>query len=178
MATASHSTARIALEQTLDEARPRLQWVFQRLQIPQQDREDLLQETLLQYVQKRESIREPQAWLPAALRRQCLMYWRSRRRRLYSTVDDTLLELLPERHADPPQEQEDLRRDLAAAVARLPRRCRRTLKLRYALGCGPSETADRLGYRRSGIYKIVERCLAALTCALVQPKPEDEVSHA
>lgn len=178
MAIASQPTTRAALEQTLAEVQPRLQWVFRRLRIPQQDREDLLQETLLQFVQKQASIREPQAWLPAALRRQCLMYWRSRRRRLYSTVDDTLLDLMRNDPPAPPQEQDDLRRDLAAAVARLPLRCRRTLKLRYALGYGADETADRLGYRRSGIYKIVERCLAALTCVLVQPKPEDEVSHA
>lgn len=177
MAIPSQTTSRTALEQTLADVEPRLQWVFRRLGIPPQDREDLLQETLLQFVQKRDSIRQPQAWLPAALRRQCLMYWRTRRRRLYSTVDDALLELMRE-SSTTPQEQEDLRRDLSAAVARLPLRCRRTLKLRYALGYGADETADRLGYRRSGIYKIVERCLAALTCVLVQPNSNDEVSHA
>jgi RNA polymerase sigma factor (sigma-70 family) len=177
MAIASQESVRTVLEHTLADAEPRLRWVFQRLGIPHQDREDLLQETLLQFVQKRDSIREPQAWLPAALRRQCLMYWRRRRRRLYSTVDETLLDLMTE-DTQTPQEQDDLRRDLTAAVARLPLRCRRTLKLRYALGYDPGETADRLGYRRSGIYKIVERCLAALTGVLVQPKPRDEVSHA
>lgn len=178
MAIASQSTTHAALEQTLAEVEPRLQWVFRRLGIPPQDREDLLQETLLQFVQKRDSIREPGAWLPAALRRQCLMYWRSRRRRLYSTVDDSLLEILSEEPSAAPQEQEDLRRDLTAAVAQLPRRCRRTLKLRYALGYGAAETANRLGYQPSGIYKIVERCLAALTCALVQPRGHGEVPHA
>lgn len=178
MAIASQSTTYASLEQTLAQIEPRLEWVFRRLGVPSQDREDLLQETLLQFVQKRDSIREPQAWLPAALRRQCLMYWRSRRRRLYSTVDDSLLELLHEEKTTPPQEQDDLRRDLSAAVARLPRRCQRTLKLRYALGYGPAETASRLGYQASGIYKIVERCLAALTCALTQPKSRNKASHA
>jgi DNA-directed RNA polymerase specialized sigma24 family protein len=89
------------------------------------------------------------------------MYWRSYRRRLYSAVDSTLLELLSQPMA-PPQERSDLLYDLRHMIERLPPRCRSLLELRFQLGYEPAEVARRLGYRDSSIGKVTNRCLAAL----------------
>jgi DNA-directed RNA polymerase specialized sigma24 family protein len=104
------------------------------------------------------------------------MYWRSRRRRLYRTVDTAILESVAEPRR-PAQETADLLHDLESVVANLPTRCQDLFRLRYRLGCEPPEAARRMGYRTSSIYKVIERCLAALTRELVASglleKPSD-----
>ena len=139
--------------------------VCRRYSIPPQDAEDLMQQTLVALIDRRDQIKNPEAWLVGTLRNQCLMYWRRRRRRLYQAVDSSILEELAS-PAEPEQGNVDLEHDLARVLSRLPSRCRSVLELRYGLGCMPKETAQRLGYRSSSIYKILERCLAALTRTL------------
>lgn len=158
----------------LQELRPAFASTLSRFGIPAQDREDLVQRTLLAWVTKRGDVRHPDRWLPRALRNECLAYWRARRRRFYQSVDTAVLELLDESNESPRQEQEDLRRDLSTALGSLPQRCRDALSLRYGLGCDPGETAAHLGYQRSGIYKVLERCLAALSCELSGYRPSQE----
>lgn len=137
-------------------------WVFGRFQIPQADAEDLLQEVLLRYLQRHREIVSPEAWLIGALRKQCLMYWRTRRRALLQAVDAGLLQELagtePAR-----QEGEDLSRDLSRVIGGMSERCRSLLRLRYGLGCESGEVAERMGYSPTGIRKITLRCLSALT---------------
>lgn len=155
-----------ALEHLLDDVQPRLRSILASFRIPYADAEDLLQQTILTFLVKRDGIREPSAWLTATLRNRCLMYWRSYRRKLYESVDVAILETLgePER---PDQERVELTSDLNTVIRRLTPKCRNVLRLRYGLDCDPAETAERLGYRSSGIYKILERCLAGLTRKLV-----------
>ncbi len=141
--------------------------VFARFRIPEQDAEDLLQQALLTYVRKRHTVRDPESWLVGTLRNRCLKYWRARRRSLYIAVDEALLESLAT-PGETSQERADLRRDLSTAMGRLRPRCRSILGLRYGLGCEPRETARRLGYKESSIYKLVERCLAALSSQLLE----------
>ena len=71
----------------------------------------------------------------------------------------------------PSQHRSDMRRDLKGAMGRLRPRCRSILGLRYGLGCEPRETARRLGYKESSIYKLMERCLAALSRQLLETSP-------
>ena len=111
-----------------------------------------------------------ESWLVGTLRNRCLKYWRARRRRLYTAVDSAILESVAGDGA-PDQERTDLRRDLKGAMNRLRPRCRSILGLRYGLGCAPRETARRLGYKESSIYKLVERCLAALSSQLLDASP-------
>ncbi len=158
-------SASVSFEDLLEELGPRARGVFARYGIPEQDRGDLVQDSLLVFLYKQSEVREPQAWLLGTLRKKCLSYWRRRRHKLYRGVDAAILESLATQA--PAQESSDFMRDLGNAVARLPARCRAVLTLRYRQGYEPAETADRLGYKRSGIYKIIERCLASLTSRMV-----------
>ncbi|HVT57405.1 MAG TPA: sigma-70 family RNA polymerase sigma factor [Thermoanaerobaculia bacterium] len=148
------------LEQFLAAVRPRMKALFARYRIPPQDTEDIVQQALLALVYQRGGIRDPEAWLMGTLRNKCLLYWREHRRKLYDAVDAAVLECLAEA---PAQEDDDLRRDLANAIERLPERCRALLSLRYRHGFEPPEVAKRLGYSPSSISKTTTRCLAALT---------------
>lgn len=130
-------------------------------QIPPQDAEDLIQESVLTLLYKWEKIHSAEAWLLATLKRRCLMYWRSRRSRLTDAVDTVILELLAE-PTTPAQQQTEICHDLERALGTLPTRCQNLLRLRYGLGYKPAEVADRLGYRVSSIRKVASRCLAAL----------------
>lgn len=154
------------LESLLQNFRDRARAITAWFRIPPEDGEDLLQETLLTYVQKRERIYSIEGWLSVTLRRQCLMYWRRRQRSLVSCVDEAILELLaPARAAR--QETDLLRRDLDLILAKLSPRCRSVIRLRYYEERPPLEVASSLGYRASGIYKILHRCLAAFSRCLV-----------
>lgn len=155
-----------SLEELLEKMQPRLRQVLYRYRIPLQDGEDLIQQTLLTLVYKLDQIERPEPWLVATLKNRCIMYWRKRRSQLYDTVDSTILELVaqPGKMA---QDQKALTHDLRRAVERLPERCQKIMQLRYGLGYGPSEVAEKLGYQSSSIRKITNRCLAALTKQLV-----------
>lgn len=150
------------LPQLLDRLEAEFARLFGYFRIPMQDAEDLLQDALLLFITKRAQIHSPEAWLIGTLRYRCLLYWRKRRRRLFETVDETLLEELAGGSL-PRQENDDLARDLSGAIGRLPDRCRSLLRLRYGLGCDDPEVAHRLGYSPTGIRKIANRCLSALT---------------
>jgi RNA polymerase sigma factor (sigma-70 family) len=144
----------------------RAKGVFARFRIPAQDAEDVLQQTLLVFLMREDEIHDPEAWILATLRQRCLMYWRSRRRQLYEAVDAALLDAVAD-HAPGVAETAQLRRDVRGALACIPGKCRSVLGARYALGCEPAEAAARLGYKPSGIYKVIERCLAALTRVMI-----------
>ena len=160
----------VSFEELLKGLEPRFRAVFARFRIPEQDAEDLMQQALLTYVRKRHTVRNPETWLVGTLRNRCLKYWRARRRRLYTAIDSAILESVAEA-SEPSQERSDIRRDLKGAMGRLRPRCRSILGLRYGLGCEPGETARRLGYKESSIYKLMERCLAALSSQLLETSP-------
>jgi RNA polymerase sigma factor (sigma-70 family) len=149
-------------EDFLKAVEPKLKRLLATYRIPKEDAEDLLQQALLALLYQWEQVRDPESWLFGTLKRHCWMYWRARRRRIYSAVDSALLECLSAPIA-PSQEHSDLRADLESLIDRLPSRCRVLLRLRFQLGYGPLETANKLGYRASSIGKITTRCLAALT---------------
>ncbi len=155
-----------ALESVVESIKPKARRIFARYRIPPADAEDLLQETFVVFLHKQATIRHTEPWLLGTLRKRCLVYWRTRRRRLYHAVDTAILESVAKAEG-PVQEDFDLSADLSSALAALSSKCRSLLKLRYGLGCTPVEAAERLGYRRSSIYKVMERCLAALTTRLV-----------
>ena len=149
------------LAQLLGEMQPNLARLFWRFHIPEVDAEDLLQNSLLSLISHRSSVINERAWLLGAVRHQCLLYWRQRRRRMYEALDGAILETLA-RPVAPEQEHRQLRRDLSTTVAKLPRRCRSIFRLRYGLGCEPGEVATQLGYKESSMHKITARCLSAL----------------
>lgn len=141
--------------------RPRMLRLIRGLRVPDEDAEDLIQQTLMALMGCWGEVRDPEAWIVGTVRKKCLMYWRGRRRRIYDAVDDTLLEWLAEPEL-PAQERWVLESDLAQVMGRLPERYRSLLRLRFGLGYGPREVALRLGYRVSSIGKVTTRSLAAL----------------
>jgi len=152
-------------ESFLVAVRPKLHRMLRRAGIPEQDADDLIQNTLLALVFQWRGVRNPRAWVAGTLRKNCLMYWRRRGRRIYDAVDTEVLEWLAGGDATV-QERGDLRRDLATGLKRIAPRHRRLLRLRYSLGCEPSEVARRMGYRPSSIGKLTARSLSALRRAL------------
>ncbi|MCB1058265.1 MAG: sigma-70 family RNA polymerase sigma factor [Acidobacteria bacterium] len=166
--TVSSETAaeELSLEELLEKTKPQMRQVLYRYRIPQQDAEDLVQQTMLTLVYKRAQVEKPEPWLIATLRNRCIMYWRSRRSQLFETFDTAILELMAT-PSEGGQQERALHHDLQRAVDRLPERCRRILHLRYGLGYGPSEVAEKLGYQPSSIRKVTNRCLAALSKQLI-----------
>lgn len=160
------SSKQESFDDFLKRVEPRLKRVLATYRIPADDAEDVLQQTLLALIYQWDRVRDPECWLLGTLKRHCLMYWRTNRRRIYSTVDTTILEWLSEPVA-PSQERSDLLCDLQNLLGRLPSRCRSLLHLRFQLGYEPVEVARQLGYRASSIGKITTRCLAALSRELL-----------
>jgi RNA polymerase sigma factor (sigma-70 family) len=163
-------------EEFLKAVEPRLKRLLALYRIPGDDAEDVLQQALLALLYQWERVRDPESWLFGTVRRHCLMYWRTHRRRIYSAVDSALLEWLSTPIA-PSQERTDLLCDLESLIERLPPRCRSVLRLRFRLGYEPTEVARMLGYRESSIGKVTTRCLAALSrellaSGLVESLPE------
>lgn len=146
--------------------RPRAKAIVGFHRIPPEDADDLVQQTYLTYLSRWREVRNPEAWLAGTLRRRCLMFWRARRQSWLSIVDQSVLDAHPSSGAMS-QKHVGLRLDLARIMARLPERSRRLLQLRYGWGCGHRETAERLGYKYSGIHTITKRCLEALAAELV-----------
>jgi RNA polymerase sigma factor (sigma-70 family) len=160
------ASSSLTFEQFMKEMGPKMKSLLASYRIPVEDAEDVLQQALLALIYQWAAVRDPESWLIGTLRRHCLMYWRTRRRRLYSAVDTTILEWLSQ-PLSPPQERNDLMCDLRQMIERLPPRCRSLLELRFQLGYEPGEVARRLGYRESSIAKVTNRCLAALARQLL-----------
>ncbi len=149
-------------EGLLESCRDDMIRLLARYHIPQEDAEDLLQETFVALVFKWENIRNPKAWLLSTLRNRCSLYWRSKRDDLYDAVDAALLDAFAT-PLDPPQSQTELRHDLNLAISRLPSRYQDLLRLRYGLGCKSSEVAEQMGEGADEIRKLTTSSLVALT---------------
>jgi RNA polymerase sigma factor (sigma-70 family) len=155
-----------SFEDFLTAMEPKLKRLLAVYRIPADDAEDVLQQALLALLYQWERVRDPESWLFGTVKRHCLMYWRTHKRRIYLAVDSTILEWLSEPIA-PNQEKADLLCDLESMIHQLPPRCRSILRLRFRLGYEPPEVAKMLGYRESSIGKITTRCLAALSRELL-----------
>lgn len=153
-------------EDVFERLRHRLERQVRAHRIPAQDADDLVQQTLIALFDQYDEVRDPEPWAMGVLRKHCLMYWRSRRRRIYDSVDDTVLEWLAAPEV-PSQERRDLKNDLATAMDRLPDHYRSVILLRYGLGMEPAEVAAELGYRASSIGKVTLRSLAAMNRAMI-----------
>lgn len=150
----------------LDSVEPELQRLLVRFRIPAQDSGDLLQDAIVLFLEKRNRITSPGAWLLSVLKNRCLHYWRARRRRLLEAIDTGLLE---EMAGEAPDEigRRDLAHDLSGALSSLPGRCRTVLRLRYGLECEGPEIARSLGYKPGTVRQVTLRCLSALSRQLL-----------
>lgn len=154
------------IEELLEKLQPKLKRILARYQIPHEDADDIVQQTMLDLVYKQDLIHNPEGWVLGSVRNRCIIYWRKRRSQLYDAVDSVILEIVAKPES-PSQHNAALRHDLERVLTNLPGRCQEVLRLRYGMGYGPAEVAERLGYRPSSIRKVTNRCLARLTRQLV-----------
>src|SRR5947207_6269569 len=94
----------IPFEEFLRSVEPKLKRLLAAYHIPTDDAEDVLQQALLALVYRWERVHDPESWLFGTLKQLCFMYWRGRRRRIYSAVEPAILEWLAEPMA-PSQER-------------------------------------------------------------------------
>lgn len=146
-------------------------WFLRRQQVPPEDAEDMVQQTLLVLVLKHREVRHPDAWVMGTLRNKCRRYWRTRRDVPIDALEARALEAaLPA--LPPDQERSDLRHDLELALARLPPRCREVLRYRYGLGLRAQEIAELLDCPAANVRKTASRCLRTLQRELLT-RPAD-----
>ncbi len=166
---ASEAAVQRSIGDLLNEVRPEAVKILGRHRIPHQDAEDILQDAFLAYLERQDSIRDPEAWLQGTLRNRCRRYWRERRYKRYVCLDQALENLLGCGRA-PAQEEVERRHDVRQVIREVSSVCREAIELRYYRGLSFEDTARRLGYKPSGIYKVMQRCLSALCTALTMEK--------
>lgn len=141
--------------------------------VPEGDLDDVVQTTFLLYWARHDEVEHPKAWIVATFRRQCLMYWRAVRAR---REEESGLEVEPAeaRETRPGRDAGSrlaLRSALEGALATLPERQQRLVRLRIVHGLSTSEAAAELGYSRGSIKQTLRRTLARLRRALESSAP-------
>ncbi|MFY9826321.1 MAG: sigma-70 family RNA polymerase sigma factor [Thermoanaerobaculia bacterium] len=162
-----------SLEELVRRIRHRLKTVLRSYDIPFQDAEDLLQDSLLEALRKWDTIYNKDCWLVGTLRFKCSNYWKRIRTKIPQTMDlSQLEELCPP--LPPPQEKRDEALDLRHTLSSLDPRHQKALWLRFAMGFTPQEVADQLGYCHSSVRKLTQRAMMRLrrAAALSGPFPE------
>lgn len=149
------------VEDLLERLKPVLLGTLRSYRIPRQEAGDILQDAMVAFVRKRRQIDNPEAWFTITLRRQCLLFLRAKRRRVWDLMDEALLDQRADPSACDPRDRVE-RRDLERALAGVSPKCRGLLQLRYVEGCTDPEIAGRTPYQVSGISQLVKRCLASL----------------
>ena len=150
-----------SLDELVQRIRYRLKTVLRSYDIPFQDAEDLLQDSLLEALRKWDTIYNKECWLIGTLRFKCSNYWKRIRTKTPQMMDlPDLEELCPP--LPPPQEKRDEALDLRHSMSGLDPRHRKALWLRFAMGFTPQEVADRLGYSHSSVRKLTQRAMTRL----------------
>jgi RNA polymerase sigma factor (sigma-70 family) len=160
------------LEELIWRLRFRLKTVLRSFDIPLQDAEDLLQDSILEAFRKWESIYDKESWLLGTLRIKCWNYQKKKRLHPSSMLDMPHLErLCPPQ--PPQQERRDEALDLQALLSILDPRHQQVLWLRFGLGFTPHEVAERLGYCQSSVRKLTLRAVSRLRSqnSAARPRP-------
>ena len=161
------------IEAIVSRVRPDFVRILRTFRIPSEDARDLVQNVYVTFLEKSDSVADPERWMIGALRRECLHFLRTERHKLYEAIDDALLDLVVCTDVVP-QERESLLAALARRIRDLGERCRELLRLRFRLGCDRFETADQLRLRPSSIGTLEKRCLAALSERLLATEPYEK----
>ncbi|HSS48397.1 MAG TPA: sigma-70 family RNA polymerase sigma factor [Thermoanaerobaculia bacterium] len=152
-------------EESLDDLvrriRHRLKTVLRHYDIPFQDAEDLLQDSLLEALRKWDTIYNRECWLIGTLRFKCSNYWKRIRYRAQQSMDLPELEGVCQ-PLPPPQEKRDEALDLRRKLRRLDPRHRKALWLRFAMGFTPQEVGELLGYSHTSVRKLTQRAMTRL----------------
>lgn len=154
----------------LDVLRPRIVSVLAQYQIPPPEGDDLLQEAVLATLQCWDRIENHEAWLLTVFRYRCSVYRRRLNcwRRLVQPVDPVELQTLA-KPLDPPQEHQDVCRDVRRLLRVLSKEEILLLRLRYREDVGRKEVASRLHCHPANVSKVLRRILARLKAAAAPP---------
>lgn len=156
------------LEAFLAEVRPKLNRLLASLNVPVDDADDVLQDSLVALLLAGPGgLSNPEAWLLGTLRNKILLYFRRRQRQRRCFAK---LALAAPASEPAPQERQDLFRDLSALAARLPERDVLILSLRLGLGLKPREIAQVLGCQPDSVRKLTRRALERARRQLAQPR--------
>ncbi len=164
-ADAPPTTRQIAESVLLDETQRRKLFAYAstRFAIDPQDAEDLLQDTALELLRCRSSIRSPEAFVFAVFRARCARF---------TGGQVTAREVFAEGHPHPERtagaagaaarEQADSSIALREALSEVSSACRRLLSAYYVEGRSLREAARTVSLAYSGIAKTINRCLKRL----------------
>ncbi|MDX1999739.1 MAG: sigma-70 family RNA polymerase sigma factor [Thermoanaerobaculia bacterium] len=150
------------VERLLARLKPHLVRILAESKVPSQDAEDLLQETLVALLFKWNNIHNHEAWLLTTLRNRCNNYHLRQDKDL-----DEGVQTPPDSVQPPQQEVAEVRHDFQRVYARLPRRQRQVIQLRYR-GFRNDEVAEQLGLEPEGARHLTNVTLASLTRELHQ----------
>lgn len=114
----------------LDESE--IESLFARFRIPVEEAQELLHQTLLTLVLRHPDLRSPQLWVMSTLKRRCVFWWRTQRRRVNRAFDIGIRSALTATEK-PDKEIEAFRASLWRWTASLEPRCRELLRRRYGL---------------------------------------------
>lgn len=155
--------------QAVEAIRPGLKRIMASFHLPPPDAEDLAQDLIVLALSRGGQAVCLERWLLGVARKLCLMRRRAaqnrERRELAAAGDLVCL---------PPQEREDISRDLERGLACLPQQYQEVLRLRLS-GCSSREIAAQTGYHPGSLRKLVKRCTERMACALV-PTPSPRSS--
>lgn len=155
------------LRDLLSRLRHQMLRILWRYGVPERDAEDVLQDTLVLFLEKRGEVRDPEAWLTSTLRNQSIMYQRRRRSVLGQSLEPGN-EPRPEQNpiVEGGQRQTEARLLLEKALRELPARQRATVLLRHVEGFSAREVAPRIGCRPNSVRVLLRRARRKLRAAL------------
>jgi RNA polymerase sigma factor (sigma-70 family) len=122
--------------------------------------EDVVQEALVAAFVHRAEVDRPEPWLVRVVDRRCCDWHRRR-----AVAERTRDELAAGAAATSPTPSGE-RLDLSRALARLPRKMRTVVRLRYVEGLRSDEAADKLGYTPASYRSTLGRTLSSLRALL------------
>ena len=123
-----------------------------RFRVPPAAAEDVVNEVFLSYFSSGTRVREPRAWLVAAVCNGSRRYWMKRHALREEPIDSA-----PEPAAGIDEFLHEL--TVRQVVGRLHRRCQETLVRHYWHGDTAREVAQRLGTTQGYAQKIIHQCL-------------------
>jgi RNA polymerase sigma factor (sigma-70 family) len=162
-AAAAASSEEAVLRGVLPDARRLAERAFK---IPAQDVEDVLQQAAVDFlVHARRGARASSGLMIVITRRRCLDFWRSRYRRKQEIALDELRDdepaCLAERDFPDAESLADGAR-LARTWPSLSDNCRHVLARRFWQNQRTADLADRMGYKRDTLKRLISRCLGRL----------------
>jgi len=157
--TDDNSDPSSALSEVLARLLPRVRRLLFRQRIPPWDADDLVQRALTAAWRRGASVVHKEAWLYGTIKNMCIVYWRRRRgrRAAYRPNAADLGRDQVER-----QRRVDLLLDIEIQSAKLSRRQRRLLFMRYGLGMTLAEIGTEMAICRSHVLRQEQLALERL----------------